>query len=52
MLHAGKVMAATAVEVMENPHIIEEARAELQERLGDGVYVCPIPQGVRPSAVK
>jgi len=53
MLHAGKVMAATAVEVVENPHIIEEARAELQEYLlRDGPYVCPIPQGVRPSAVK
>jgi aminobenzoyl-glutamate utilization protein B len=52
MLHAGKVMAATAVEVMENPYIIEEARVELQERLSDGVYVCPIPQGVIPSAVK
>lgn len=52
MLHAGKVMAATAVEVVENPAIIEEARAELQERLGDGAYVCPIPEGVKPSAVK
>jgi aminobenzoyl-glutamate utilization protein B len=52
MLHAGKVMAATAVEVVENPHIIEEARAELQEYLRDDAYMCPIPAGVRPSAVK
>ncbi len=52
MLHAGKVMAATAVEVIENPHIIEEARAELQEYLSDDAYVCPIPAGVKPSAAR
>jgi aminobenzoyl-glutamate utilization protein B len=52
MLHAGKVMAATAVEALENPHIIAEAEAELREYLNGGAYVCPIPPSVRPSAVK
>jgi aminobenzoyl-glutamate utilization protein B len=52
MLHAGKVMAATAADVLQNPHLIAEAQSELQERLADGPYVCPIPQGVRPSALK
>ena len=52
MLHAGKVMAATAVEVMQNPQIIEKAKAELKERLGGASYVCPIPEGVKPSVKK
>ena len=52
MLHAGKVMAALAVVVLQNPSIIEEARVELQERLDGECYACPIPQGVKPSAVK
>lgn len=52
MLHAGKVMAATAVEVVEHPEIIAQAQTELQERLSGGAYVCPIPAGVKPSALK
>lgn len=52
MLHAGKVMAATAVALLETPAMIEEAREELRKRLGGEKYVCPIPEGVRPSAVK
>ena len=52
MLHAGKVIAATAVEVMQNPEIIESAKQELQVRLGGQKYVCPIPKHVKPSAIK
>jgi amidohydrolase len=52
MLQAGKVMAATAVDIMHHPAIIEEAKAELQKRVGDRGYVCPIPQGVKPSPLK
>ena len=52
MLHAGKVMAATAINVLQNPDIIAQAQAELQERLHGAGYVCPIPKGVKPSAVK
>ena len=32
MLHAGKVIAATAVEVLQNPELIEKAKTELKER--------------------
>lgn len=46
MLHAGKVMAATAWEVMQNPQVISEAKAELKERLNGEVYRCPIPPEV------
>lgn len=52
MLHAGKVMAATAVAILQNPSILKEAKSELQEHLDGAGYVCPIPQGVRPSVVK
>ncbi|HZG17906.1 MAG TPA: M20 family metallopeptidase [Candidatus Bathyarchaeia archaeon] len=52
MLHAGKVMAATALEMLEHPELIEQAKAELKERLGGRTYVCPIPEGVRASARK
>ncbi|RNB79186.1 amidohydrolase [Brevibacillus fluminis] len=52
MLHAGKVLAATAVDMLKNPDRIEQAKAELQERLGHAPYVSPIPDGVKPSAKK
>jgi len=52
MLHAGKVMAATAVDMLKNPELIEKAKAELKQRLGHSAYVCPIPEGVRPSVKK
>ena len=52
MLHAGKVMAATAVDMLQNPELIAKAKAELKERLGGKAYVCPIPDGVMPSVKK
>ncbi|GAA4847197.1 M20 family metallopeptidase [Paenibacillus vulneris] len=52
MLHAGKVMAATALEVMQNPELLEAAKAELNRHLEDEPYVCPIPADVKPSAIK
>ncbi len=50
MLYAAKVMAASAVHLFENPDIIEKAKAEHKNRVGDG-YICPIPQGVKPRAI-
>ncbi|CAM4152406.1 M20 family metallopeptidase [Bacillus paramycoides] len=47
MLHAGKVMAATAIEILLRPEVVSQAKMELQERLNGASYVCPIPQGVR-----
>lgn len=52
MLHAGKVMAATAVDMLNNPEWIDQAKAELKQRLGGKPYVCPIPEGVQPSVKK
>ncbi|WP_028552920.1 M20 family metallopeptidase [Paenibacillus sp. UNC451MF] len=52
MLHAGKVIAATALEVMQNPELLEAAKAELNQYLDEEPYVCPIPADVKPSAIK
>jgi aminobenzoyl-glutamate utilization protein B len=49
MLHAGKVIAATAVDILLHPEILEKAKNELKERLGDQAYICPIPENVKPS---
>src|SRR5690625_2493432 len=48
MLHAGKVIAATAVEVMQNQELIAKAKQELNEKLGGKNYVSPIPKDVVP----
>lgn len=50
MLYAGKVIALTAVELLKNPEIIQKAKKELKERLGEESYVCPIPVEVKPSS--
>jgi len=50
MLYAGKVMAAAAIELMENPQLIEKAKEEHKMRVGEG-YICPIPKGVQPRAI-
>ncbi len=49
MLHAGKVLAATGVELLENPELVEKAKLKLKERLGGENYVCPIPENIKPS---
>lgn len=46
MLYAGKVLAATAIEALENPKIIEAAKAELEERLDGEEYVSLIPDSI------
>ena len=50
MLYAGKVLACAAINLMENPQVIEAAKEEHKMRVGDG-YVCPIPAGVQPRAI-
>lgn len=52
MLHAGKVMAATAMKMIQNPELIEQAKQELKDRLQGSTYQCPIPKDVVASARK
>ena len=48
MLQAGKVMASTAIEALENPELIEQAKAEWQERLEGEAYTSLIPDDIHP----
>ncbi|MFD0826492.1 M20 family metallopeptidase [Neobacillus sp. M.A.Huq-85] len=52
MLHAGKIMAATAVDVLQQPELIEKAKAELVERRNGEEYVCPLPPEVKEYKVR
>ncbi|MBQ7768887.1 MAG: amidohydrolase [Oscillospiraceae bacterium] len=49
-IYAAKVLAAGAVELMENPELLEKAKAEHKTRVGEG-YVPPIPKDVKPTAM-
>ncbi len=46
MLQAARVIAATAIDLLEDPSIIERAQAEKARRTGNLPYHCPIPDGV------
>ncbi|KOS60079.1 amidohydrolase [Lysinibacillus agricola] len=48
MLQAAKVMACTAVDLIDNPALIEEAKKEWKERLDGETYVSLIPEGTKP----
>ena len=51
MLHAGKVIALTAVNLFEDPEIVEKARAEWKERVGETGYASPIPEDAEPGSL-
>ena len=46
-VHAGKVLAAAAIDLFVKPELIKEARAEFEKRTAGG-YVCPIPADAVP----
>ena len=52
MIFSAKVMAATAIDMYEDPAKIEAAKKELNNRLGGGKYECGIPKDVVPQAIK
>ncbi|WP_295584157.1 M20 family metallopeptidase [uncultured Oscillibacter sp.] len=47
-VHAGKVLCASVIDLMTNPALLEEAKAEFRRRTADG-YVCPIPPDAVPT---
>jgi aminobenzoyl-glutamate utilization protein B len=49
MVHTAKVMAATALAALQDPALIERAKADLCGRTGATPYVCPLPPGVEPA---
>ena len=50
MLCAGKVLAATAIDLFEDEEILNKAKAEFEKR-SKGGYVCPIEPGAKPIAL-
>ena len=46
-IHAGKVLAATAIDLFEDHSLLNEARAEFEKRTKSG-FVCPIPADAVP----
>lgn len=47
MLRAAEIMTLATIRTMENPELIEKARAELLAKNG-GKYTCPLPEYVTP----
>ena len=47
-LHAGKVLAAGAIDLYERPEILREAREEFEKRTAAG-YTCPTPEDAVPT---
>ena len=48
MVHVAKVMAATAVQALQDNSLIERAKADLTARTKEHPYVCPIPGDIGP----
>ncbi|WP_248930050.1 amidohydrolase [Paenibacillus hamazuiensis] len=52
MLHAGKVIGATVLELLQQPELLEKAKAEHRQRIAGRVYQSPIPDGSVPGPVR
>lgn len=52
MLQAAKAMAGTGLDLLTNPELLTQAKADLKEQLAGEEYKCPIPEGVNPAPVK
>ena len=50
-LYAAKVLAASAIELLNDPEAIEKAKEAHKKAVGPEGYKCPIPRGVRPRAI-
>ncbi len=44
-VNAAKVMAGTVIDMLENPGLLADAKAEFKQRTSCG-YSCPIPEGL------
>lgn len=51
VLYAAQVLAGATIDLLENPELREEAKAEHKKRLNGATYQCPIPAGVQPRAI-
>lgn len=51
LIYAGKVLACTAVKLIEDPELLQQAKEEHNKSVPDK-YICPIPPEVKPSLEK
>ena len=51
LIYAGKVLASSAIKLIDDPKLVEEAKKEHALRLGGASFKSPIPDDVRPSAL-
>ena len=47
VLQAGKVLAAGAIDLFQNPDLLKKAKEEFEKRTKEG-FTCPIPEGACP----
>ncbi len=52
MLHAAKIMARTALEVLQSPELIDKAKQELIQRKGGEEYISPLPKDIKEYKVR
>ena len=50
-VHAGKVLCAAAIDLLEQPALLEAAKAEFRQRTAAG-YTCPIPADAVPATLE
>ena len=50
-VHAGKVLCAAAIDLLEQPALLEAAKAEFRQRTAGG-YTCPIPADAVPAPLE
>ncbi len=48
MVHVAKVMAATALDALQDETLVARAKADLAERRAGNPYICPLPDDVQP----
>ena len=49
LLHASKAIGMTMVDLLENPQLVKDVRAEFDERKGDHTYEAILPEGPPPT---
>jgi len=52
MVHAAKVMAATATHLINSPETLKAAREVHEQRQKTTPYICPIPQDAKPPIIE
>lgn len=51
-LHAGKVMGATAIDLIDHPELVDEAKKEFERRTQGVKYVSLLPEDCKPPVFK